>query len=319
MTTNNVIDEIYTHGDRGAIVPFSRISDLKEDMLELKNGAFHTDWLNRMVTHITTDENRFVPPDLSIEPRSLISVVMPSPKVFLQFSYSGKQVKCAVPPHYTNWYQKNEQARQYLNDCLAPSGYSVATAVTLTQKLLAVHSGLCQYGRNNICYNDEFGSYIQIMSYISDFPCDTAMWFPVKRMEICGNCNACVNSCPTGAIDANRYLINSDRCITYYDEIPGAFPEWLDTGAHNSIVGCSKCQDCCPANIKNKDNIEMGVVFTEEETMELLNNKNSTPYSYELAEKIESTGIPPEDGKPDILPRNLDILIQRHSSNRGEA
>jgi len=42
-------------------VPFSRISDLKKDMMDLKNGEYHTEWLDRMANHITGDTNAFIP------------------------------------------------------------------------------------------------------------------------------------------------------------------------------------------------------------------------------------------------------------------
>ena len=309
-----LLDKITSQGDRGAIVPFSRINDIKNDMTSLKNGGFHTDWLNRMAKHMTDDANKFIPPDTEFEPHSLISVLMPSPKVIIQFVHSGKILNGVIPPHYTDWYFHNDRALQYIRDYLAPFEFSAVTAMTVTQKLLAVHCGLAKYGRNNICYNDEFGSYMQIMTYISDIPCDETAWFPISRMESCDNCRACCTSCPTGAIDEARQLVDTDKCITYFDELPGdVFPEWMDKGVHNSIVGCIKCQDCCPANKKNADNIKYGVSFTEAETTELLQHKGDNPYSSSLAQKIEASGIPPEYAKPDVLPRNLVVLLSNVS------
>jgi len=212
-------------------------------------------------------------------------------------------------PHYNNWDSNNNRVFQYITDYLAPHGFSVVTARTFPQKLLAVRCGLGRYGRNNICYNDEFGSYMQIMTYISDLPCDDTEWLPLRRMERCDKCHACVISCPTGAIDTERRLVNSDRCITVVNELPGEFPEWIDENAHNSITGCTKCQDCCPANAHNKDNIKMGVAFTEEETTELLNHKGDIPYSASIDVKLEATGISREYTDMFVLPRNLAALL----------
>ena len=307
---DNLLKEIYAHGDRGAVVPFSRVDDLKKDMLDLKNGDYHPSWLDRMVKHTTDETNKFIPHDITFEPHSIISIIMPSPKVILQFSYNGKITDCIVPPHYMDWNSKNDRVLQYLSSYLSPLGYSVAAAVTIPQKLLAAHCGLARYGRNNICYSEEFGSYMQIMTYLSDMPCDDHKWFSVERMEICNSCNSCVISCPTNAIDSHRSLINSDRCITFYDELPDIeFPEWLSTDAHNSIVGCIKCQDCCPVNAHNKSNFIVGATFTEEETKELLSKKSNELYSDSLAVKLEKTGIPPEYSNPSVLPRNLAVLL----------
>ena len=184
-------------------------------------------------------------------------------------------------------------------------------AVTFPHKILAVHCGLGLYGRNNICYNNEFGSYMQIMTYISDAPCDETVWRPLGRMESCDTCRACVNACPTSALDPNRQLIDSDRCLTLFNESANAFPNWLDSTAHNSIAGCTRCQDCCPANAHNKSNIIPGVSFTEEETIEILSNKADAPYSEAVAAKLDATGIFQDYVDPSVFPRNLSVLLQR--------
>ena len=304
-----LLNEFIIQGDRGAVVPFSRIENLKKDMMDLQNGEFHTEWLNRMANHITDEANKFIPSDFSVKPCSLITVLIPSPKVILKFNYNGKLIPVEVPTHYTNWDKNNDRVLKYIIDYLKPHGYTAAKAVTLSHKLLAVHSGLALYGRNNICYNDDYGSYMQIMSYISDLPCNESPWFPIRRMESCENCRVCVTSCPTGAIDFNRQLINSDRCITLVNELPDEFPIWIKKNAHNSIIGCSICQDCCPVNAINKNNIKLGATFTEEETAELLNHKGNEPYSESLSVKIEMAGILQEYTNPNVLPRNLAMLI----------
>jgi epoxyqueuosine reductase len=312
----DLLDTIIAHGDRGAAVSLSRVADIKKDMLDLKNGEFHPYWLDRMANHMTGDADKYIPADICFNPQSLISVAMPSPKVIIQFNFRGKPINCVLPPHYINGDSNNERVLQYIADYLMPSGYSAVTARTFPHKMLAVHCGLALYGRNNICYNDEFGSYMQIMTYISDLPCDETAWTPLGRMEICDGCSACVTSCPTGAIDWERRLVNSDRCITVVNELAGEFPEWIDKNAHNSITGCIKCQDCCPANKQNEGNVKMGVAFTEAETTEILNHKGDIPYSSSVDAKIESTGISREYTDISVLPRNLAALLQKNEPAR---
>ena len=311
---SDLLNEIISHGDRGAVVPFSRVNDIKQDMIELQNGMFHTEWLKRMAKHITDDANKFIPSDITFEPRSLISVIIPSPKAMLQFIYHGGSFNCAVPPHYTNWNKHNIRVQQYLSDYLSPYGFSATRAATFPHKLLAVHCGLGLYGRNNICYNNEFGSYMQIMTYISDAHCDETAWYPLGRMESCDECRACVNACPTSAINPNYRLVDSDRCLTFFNESANAFPDWLDNAAHNSITGCTKCQDCCPGNAHNKNNIITGAIFTEKETIEILSNKGDSPYSESVAAKLDSTGIFQDYTDPSVLPRNLSVLLQHAQS-----
>ena len=304
-----LLNVIRANGDRGAVIPFHRIDDIKKDMIALKNGDYHPKWLDRMANNITDSANKFIPSDILFQPQSLITVIMPSPKLILKFQYYEEAVEVVVPPHYMNWDIKNKKALQYISGYLASRGFSAVMAVTLPHKLLAVHCGLGKYGRNNICYNEKFGSYMQIMTYISDLPCDESEWFSIKRMETCDQCHACVNACPTGAIDIGRRLINSDRCITVVNESSGEFPEWVKEDMHNSITGCTKCQDYCPYNAINKDNVVTGAVFEKKETLELLNHANYKPYTGELAAKLNGTGIAPEFLAQ--FPRNLSVLLMK--------
>ncbi len=304
-----LLEAITFDGDRGAVVPFSRLAEIKKDMVDLSSGEYHTSWLDRMTNHVTNNDTAFIPQNF--KPRSFISIVIPSPKLIFQFNYLGKSINCVLPPHYMNWTKNNKRVLNNINSYLEPLGFSANELITFPHKMLAVHCGLALYGRNNICYNDEFGSYMQIMTYISNIPSNNTIWYPLKRMDTCDKCSACVRACPTGAIDINRRLINSDRCITFANELPGELPEWISSDAHNSITGCTKCQDCCPNNVHNKGNIKIGATFTEEETSELLNNTGNSSFSDSLAIKIETAGISPEYTDVSVLPRNIRALFRQ--------
>jgi epoxyqueuosine reductase len=296
-----LLKEIAAHGDRGAIVPFSRFDELKCELKALRTDKYHmfSDWLAGSM--VITDEYGF-------QPRSLISVIVPSPKIIIGFTYHGKTVRCIVPPQYLDEGYKDNEVLRYINAYLEPFGYRAALFDKLPQKLLAVHSGIGRYGRNNICFHEEFGSYIRILSFISDLPCDGSEWYPARRMETCEKCHACVAACPTKAIEPDHRIINTSFCLTFMNEVPGEFPEWVAENAHNSLIGCMKCQDCCPGNARNKDNIVKGVTFTEEETKELLAHKDEEPYSDSLAAKIKEARFYPAFLK--VLPRNLAVLLK---------
>ena len=297
--------EIDSRGGRGAIVPISRIGDLRQDVEKLKNGDYHTGYTDWMIGSI----EQFIPAGLDFEPRSLIAIAAPSPKITLSFTYRGKEVDCLLPPVYADYNVKERETSQYINDFLKPYGFRAfdlmeATDDCFPQKLLAVHCGLGKYGRNNICYHEEFGSYIRLLAYASDLPCDEAEWFPVRRMESCKVCHACVEACPTNSIDLNHLIINADTCLTAINEYGGAFPDRLDKSVHSCLVGCMKCQDCCPKNKQN--NSVKGISFTEEETMELLEHREDETYTDALAAKIQAAGIM---RYAEILPRNLAVLL----------
>ena len=66
---NGLLAAIRTKGDRGAIIPFYRIGDIKKDMLDLKNGNYHSSWLDRIANRITDPANQFIPSRLSFQPQ----------------------------------------------------------------------------------------------------------------------------------------------------------------------------------------------------------------------------------------------------------
>ena len=61
-------------------------------------------------------------------------------------------------------------------------GYRIATPI-LPLKLLAVHGGIAEYGRNNITYVSGMGSFMRLTAVYSDMPCETDHWREVADDE----------------------------------------------------------------------------------------------------------------------------------------
>ena len=133
------------------------------------------------------------------------------------------------------------------------------------------------------------GSFHRLAAYYSDFPIEQDIWQELKMMDLCKECSACTNKCPTGAIPTDRFLLRVERCITFHNEHPGEipFPEWIDPEGHNCLVGCLHCQKVCPANKKVIDWTEQGPEFSEEETFLILHGKDYDELPIETKEKIE--------------------------------
>ncbi len=131
----------------------------------------------------------------------------------------------------------------------------------------------------------------------------------IRRREIgfapdrCEKCAVCVNACPTGAIDPDRFIIRADRCITFMNERTGEFPAWLDPASHQCLVGCMRCQEACPENMNFRNWIVRKGSFTEEETGLLLSGKQPSGETVEKLEALSLTEYLP------VLPRNLKILL----------
>jgi epoxyqueuosine reductase len=64
----------------------------------------------------------------------------------------------------------------------------------------------------------------------------------------CGNCQRCIDLCPTRAIIA-PYRVDARRCISYLTiELAGSIPPELRPLIGNRIYGCDDCQLSCPWN-----------------------------------------------------------------------
>jgi len=111
------------------------------------------------------------------------------------------------------------------------------------EKEWAKNAGLGFIGKNNLLINKKYGSFVFIGGIIIDKEIE-----PDNIVNLnCGNCNKCINACPTNALQP--YLLNINKCISYLtienknDEIPNEFK-----GKFNNIYGCDICQDVCPYN-----------------------------------------------------------------------
>ena len=210
------------------------------------------------------------------ESKSLIVVAAPQPQVRVTFNRQGESFRCIIPPTYS--YETDRQIQDLLAHQLKPSGFQVEKA-NLPWKLLAAHSGLAQYGKNNITYVNGMGSYHRLVAFISDLPVSEDQWQRTQMLERCENCTACLKACPTKAITADRFLIYGERCLTFHNERGGKFPQWIKPNWHNSLVGCLYCQKACPVNKDIPKSIEEGPVFSENETAVILlgTPKNEVP------------------------------------------
>jgi len=103
------------------------------------------------------------------------------------------------------------------------SRFNVRQTIALC-KFLAVRSGLARYGRNNITYVDGMGSLYRLSAFLSDLPYSGDCWTEPQMHDRCDDCSACIRACPTDAIPQHRFLLHSERCITFHNETRGPFP-----------------------------------------------------------------------------------------------
>lgn len=111
----------------------------------------------------------------------------------------------------------------------------------------ARRAGLGWIGRNTLLIHRKWGSFCFIGVIISNLEFDT--YSPFFEGSFCGNCNRCVEACPTGALTA--YSLDARRCISYHTiENKGEIPDFVRQKMGTRIFGCDICQEVCPWNQK---------------------------------------------------------------------
>jgi epoxyqueuosine reductase len=247
----------------------------------------------------------------SLRARGLVTVVVvvkPRPAHSVLFEIDGECLETLLPPTYFRYQNIFEEVREDLS----ARGLPGARVETLRAPLKQVASrlGLVSYGRNNVTYAPGPGSYFQLLGYLTDarLPLPNG-WQPSEPVLLptCQTCRACLDDCPTGAIDENRVLLHAERCLTFANENPGPWPPWVGPEAHHCLLGCLRCQRPCPENPELPVE-RTGVVFTRDETRALLAGSadHLGPVREGLRGKLDLLGQP---GAEAVLGRNLRALV----------
>ncbi|SNB78314.1 epoxyqueuosine reductase [Rhodoblastus acidophilus] len=111
------------------------------------------------------------------------------------------------------------------------------------EKPLAAAAGLGWQGKHTNLVSRQFGSWLFLGSIFTnlDLPADP------PEADHCGKCRACVDACPTGALDSGK--IDARLCVSYLTiETKGQIPAGLREKIGNRIYGCDDCLAVCPWN-----------------------------------------------------------------------
>lgn len=306
---DRLVDGLFARlGERGyqaRTVSIDHLHSLQKEINGLRNqGLLDGEFYKERLGWVS-----FQVPENLPKTRSIIVVAVPRPQTRAIFTWNGQRRPLILPPTYTAYKGIIEQVEKLLAKILGEEGYT-STGTALPLKLLAVRSGLGQYGRNNICYVSGMGSFLELVAVYSDMPCEKDSWQEATMMKNCEKCELCRRACPTGAIPSDRFLLRAERCITYHNEKKGGvpFPRWIDTSWHNCIEGCMHCQRACPVNRPFLQLIGEEEEFSEEETALLLDGAPREKLPKETLRKLTSLDVLDDLG---ILPRNLGVFFKR--------
>lgn len=300
-----LVASLRERGYQARIVSTLHLNHMKKEIESHRShGLFDSQFFQDRLSRFDFQISRNLP-----EAKSLIVVAVPRPQTQAIFDWNGKLHPLLIPPTYTAYEEIQNQVKALLATMLNEKGYK-ATGTGLPLKLLAAHSGLSKYGRNNISYVSELGSYLQLVAVFSDMPCEVDSWQEITMMKSCEKCELCGRECPTGAIPSDRFLLRAERCIVYHNEkksdIP--FPEWMDVSWHNCVVGCMHCQRVCPENKEFIKWIGEKEEFSEEETALLLQGLSKKRLPALTLRKLERLSLV---DYYNCLPRNLRVFFDK--------
>lgn len=219
--------------------------DLKERLLEHREKGY---------------ESGFEEPDLDkrTEPgrimkgaRTLISIALAYPSKLENppksepGAYRGILCRAAWGTDYHHVLrEKLDKLAQYITQ-LEP-GVQIESMVdtgALSDRAVAERAGLGWVGKNCSLITPEFGSWVYLGELVTNLPLPADQ--PIE--EGCGDCNICVDACPTGALVQGGQL-DSQRCIAFLTQIKDFVPDEFRGKIGNRLYGCDTCQTVCPKN-----------------------------------------------------------------------
>lgn len=138
-----------------------------------------------------------------------------------------------------------QKLAQHIEQQVGAFGYrAFVDSAPVMEKPLAEKAGLGWIGKHTNLLNKQAGSWFFLGEIYTDLP------LPIDKpaQKHCGDCQTCMDICPTHAITA-PYQLDARLCISYLTiEHKGAIPLELRPLIGNRVYGCDDCQIYCPWN-----------------------------------------------------------------------
>ena len=324
------LTELEAQGVRARVVSLERLGEVRRRAGEaMTDAGFAGDVVSRIDADFAAGLPEAPTDTRSGESRQWRSVVIAAvarPLTLANLTWHGERRGIPVPPHYAGYYAVPRAIAHKVDELLRPTGFAAAFHEP-PLKTLAACAGLARYGRNTVTYIPGLGSWLQLGACVSDAPPpDDAEWGEPQVLDRCERCGACLQACPTGAIAGDRFVLHTDRCLTWHNESDDPFPAWLDPAAHHCAVGCLRCQQVCPENV-HVDLVQAAPEwFDEDETKAILAAEGLAAegadsevgdaadepgaewlgLSAATREKLARCGL---DYSPGIIARNIRVLL----------
>ncbi|GAA0344981.1 tRNA epoxyqueuosine(34) reductase QueG [Bacillus carboniphilus] len=200
------------------------------------------------------DIEKRVHPDLIFDkPKSIIAIALAYPSKMKDAPLSKKGARRGLFAR-ASWGQdyhhvlrdKLAQLEAYIIERIPEAKCkSMVDTGELVDRAVAERAGIGWSGKNCAIITPEFGSYVYLGEMITNLPLEP----DEPTEEGCGDCNICVDACPTGALIQGGQL-DAQKCIAFLTQTKGFLPDEFRSKLGNRIYGCDTCQLVCPKNKK---------------------------------------------------------------------
>ncbi len=288
----------------------SHLEELQRDFDRMKNEGK----LSENPTYRSyLQDLKFESPEKLPDAKSLIIMAIPTRLLLARFHLHGKMYEVTFPSNYcSDGLIEGDVQKVVFQQIVKEPNHELERTRSVHFKLLAVRSGLGKYGRNNLCYVEGMGSLHRLWGFFTSCKLEDN-WNEIRMMQTCENCRECMKSCPNHCISEESFVIDAGRCVSLYNEIEGEFPDWMNPQAHNSLIGCMRCQSVCPVNRSALATTERLEDVTEEETRKILIGEPDQELLSSLSKKLGNIYPTRSTASFQILTRNLRALLTKNS------
>ncbi len=173
------------------------------------------------------------------------------------------------------------------------------------ERAWAARAGLGFVGKNGMLIVPGQGSFVLLGEVVTTLELEPDAPVPGR----CGECTACLDACPTGAL-VRPFVLDARRCVSYLTiELRGPVPESQRAGVGEHLFGCDDCQTVCPFNRSERPRAGATAAFAPharwaETSLEDLLAPDLSARWPELAQ-----GSPLHRATPEGLARNAAIIL----------
>jgi epoxyqueuosine reductase len=117
----------------------------------------------------------------------------------------------------------------------------------LVDRAIAARAGLGAIGKHTCLIAPRLGSWVFIGTLATDLVIAGSRADPDVPLDVCGDCDLCLQACPTNAF-REPWVLDATRCLSYVTQMKGIVPEPYREALGRRVWGCDTCQTVCPHN-----------------------------------------------------------------------